>query len=207
MSRAHPGSTLSGKGWKGRDKLMPRRRLTILGIAAALCALGATAAFAYPDHSQLRQVKQATAKYHNIDTAKAAGYGLLVDAQGIACIDMPRKGAMGVHYVNGNLVGDGAIDAYKPEAVVYEPGPGTRLRLVAVEYVVFKADWDKNHKSRPRLFGRRFDLTTSPNRYGLPAFYSLHAWIFKDNPAGTFAMWNPRVKCPGGSGGHGGHGH
>jgi hypothetical protein len=73
--------------------------------------------------------------------------------------------------------------------------------------VVFQADWDRNHKSRPRLFGRRFDLTTSPNRYGLPAFYSLHAWVWRDNPAGTFAMWNPRVHCPGVHEPKGGHGH
>jgi hypothetical protein len=206
MSRTADEADALGNARNGRDT-MPRKRLTVLCVAAALCALAATTAFGYPDHSQLRKVKQATAKYHNVETAKAAGYGLLLDAQGIACIDMPRKGAMGVHYVNGTLVGDGAIDAFRPEAVVYEPGSGTKLRIVAIEYVVFKADWDKNHKSRPKLFGRRFDLTTSPNRYGLPAFYSLHAWIFRDNPAGTFAMWNPRVKCPGGSGGHGGHGH
>jgi hypothetical protein len=183
--------------------------MTLLCVVAALCALVATAAFAYPDRLQLRRVKQATDKYHSVEKAKAAGYGLLVDAKGIACIDMPGRGAMGVHYVNGTLVGDGDIDALRPEAMVYEPGPGTRLRLVAVEYVVFQADWDKNHRARPRLFGRRFDFTPSPNRYGLPPFYSLHAWIWRDNPAGTFAMWNPRVHCPGvhdaAHGGHGGH--
>ena len=183
---------------------MPRRRLTVLSIAAALIAIGATAAFAYPDTVPLRQVKRATARYHNVEVAKSAGYGLLLDAQGIACIDMPGTGAMGVHYVNGDLVADPRIDALRPEAVVYEPGPGSHLRLVAVEYVVLKADWDRTHRSRPKLFGRRFDLTTSPNRYGLPAFYSLHAWIWRDNPAGTFAMWNPRVRCPG-TPGHGVH--
>jgi len=31
--------------------------------------------------------------------------------------------------------------------------------------------------------------------HGLPAFYSLHAWIWKHNPAGDFAMWNPDVTC------------
>ena len=33
------------------------------------------------------------------------------------------------------------------------------------------------------------------NRFGLPAFYSLHAWIWKHNPSGTFSMWNPNVSC------------
>jgi hypothetical protein len=45
------------------------------------------------------------------------------------------------------------------------------------------------------LFGQRFNLTDAPNRYGLPPFYSLHAWIWQENPAGTFAMWNPSVHC------------
>jgi hypothetical protein len=38
-------------------------------------------------------------------------------------------------------------------------------------------------------------LTPDGNRFGLPAFYSLHAWVWKHNPAGTFAMWNPNVTC------------
>jgi len=46
-----------------------------------------------------------------------------------------------------------------------------------------------------RLYGHRFNITYPPNRYGLPAFYSLHAWIWKYNPAGLFAMWNPGVHC------------
>jgi len=45
------------------------------------------------------------------------------------------------------------------------------------------------------LFGQQFDVTDAGNRYGLPAFYSLHAWVWKRNPAGTFAMWNPKVHC------------
>ena len=61
-----------------------------------------------------------------------------------------RRGAMGQHYVRGSLVGDPAINPLTPEAVIYEPMPGGGYRLVGVEYVVFKADWDKNHSSRPR---------------------------------------------------------
>jgi hypothetical protein len=177
----------------------PRRRmLSALLLVAALCAVAATSGFTAPGWAKLAKVKHATAKYTKVANAQAAGYGLLVDAQGIACIDMPGKGGMGVHYVNGTLVGDGKIDALRPEAMVYEPAGKDRLRLVAVEYVVFQSAWDAKHRSRPSLFGRRFDLTPSPNRFGLPAFYALHVWVWKHNPAGTFAMWNPRVKCPGG---------
>lgn len=127
--------------------------------------------------------------------ATAAGYGLFTDAAGIACIDMPGMGAMGIHYVKGSLVGDGAVAAATPEAVVYEPQANGRLRLVALEYVVFKADWDAHHSSPPSLFGQQFNFTPSSKRYGLPPFYSLHAWIWKHNPRGMFSMWNPEVSC------------
>jgi hypothetical protein len=38
-------------------------------------------------------------------------------------------------------------------------------------------------------------LTSAENRYGLPSFYALHAWVWKDNPTGMFSMWNPGVSC------------
>jgi hypothetical protein len=112
-------------------------------------------------------------------------------------------GAMGVHYVKGDLVGDDRAEPLRPEALVYEPVEGNKLRLVAVEYVIFQAAWDAHHQSPPKLFGQKFALTSAPNRFGLDAFYSLHAWVWKHNPAGTFAMWNPRVSCAG-SGDHAG---
>src|SRR4029078_9220216 len=93
----------------------------------------------------------------------------------------------------GYLVGDGAIDPLTPEALVYEPMPGGQLRLVGVEYVVFKADWDKNHSSPPQLFNHTFFTIPAGNRYGLPDFYELHAWIWRPNPSGIFQNWNPNV--------------
>lgn len=50
--------------------------------------------------------------------------------------------------------------------------------------------------SRPSLFGRDFDLTLAGNRYALPDFYSLHAWIWDPNPSDIFAPYNTRVSCP-----------
>ena len=41
-------------------------------------------------------------------------------------------------------------------------------------------------------------FTPAPNRYAIPAFWSLHAWIYKDNPTvpdGMFAPFNPDVSC------------
>jgi len=116
-------------------------------------------------------------------------------AAGIACIDKAGEGGMGVHYVNGALVADGKVSASEPELVVYEPLKNGGQRLVAAEYVVFQAAWDAQHDEAPSLFGREFELVKAGNRYGLPAFYELHAWLWKHNPSGFFEDWNPRVTC------------
>ena len=47
----------------------------------------------------------------------------------------------------------------------------------------------------PELMGQLFHLFDAPNRFGLPAFYTLHVWAWKDNPNGTFTNWNPNVSC------------
>jgi hypothetical protein len=178
------------------------RRILAPLAAVVLLAGAATPAYASWCRSDLERLKGQTAKYRQVAVAEKAGYAKFADVDGVTCIDMPGMGAMGVHYVNGDLVGDGAIRARTPEAMVYEPDHAGHLRLAAVEYVVIKQAWDKNHKKRPSLYGHKFDYTASPNRYGLPPFYSLHVWVFKHNPSGTFAMWNPRVSCPGSHMGH-----
>jgi hypothetical protein len=149
-----------------------------------------------PSTARLDRVRTATSSYRLLVVAKAAGYGLLKDKDGIACIDNPGVGAMGIHYANPNLVGDGRINMLTPEAMVYEPRPNGKLRLAAVEYVVFQEAWDAAHDGPPALFGEDFMLTPADNRFGLPAFYSLHAWIWKHNPRGVLDMWNPKVRCP-----------
>jgi hypothetical protein len=181
--------------------------ITVAGLAVAVLVPGAAASG--PSSSaaarDLASARAATAPDHQLAVAGHAGYSLLRDAAGIACIDEPTMGAMGVHYVDFPAVGNPAIDADHPEALVYEPTKNGRMQLVALEYVVLQADWDAAHADTipagaahadpPSLFGQEFMLTPDPNRFGLPAFYSLHAWIWKHNPAGTFAMWNPDVSC------------
>jgi hypothetical protein len=170
------------------------RRLPALVAACALAvAAGSTAAqAAQPD---VNAARQATARFHDLSKATDAGYGLFTDAKGIACIDQPGAGGMGIHYVNGALVGDDQVDLHTPEALVYDPGDDGRLRLVAAEYIVFQAAWDAHHSAPPRLFGQEFELTPAGNRFGIPAFYELHAWLWKPNARGFFDDWNPRVVC------------
>jgi hypothetical protein len=143
----------------------------------------------------LDDVRDATATFRDVSAAEAAGYGILAGTPLEECIDEPGEGAMGFHYVNGDLVGDALVERTSPEALVYVPRPDGGLRLVAVEYVVFAEAWDAQNASPPALFGRDFHLIDEPNRYELPAFYELHAWVWKDNPSGTFYEWNPDVSC------------
>jgi hypothetical protein len=180
------------------------RYAVALGVATAAVAIavlvpGASASEPLSSGAaqDLAAARAATAADHELATARQAGYSILRDAAGIACIDEPTMGAMGVHYVDLPAVLDPTIHADHPEAVVYEPMRNGQMKLVAVEYVVFKAAWDADHTDPPSLFDHEFMLTPDPNRFGLPAFYSLHAWIWKHNPSedGMFAMWNPDVSC------------
>jgi len=121
------------------------------------------------------------------------GYGLL-----FGCVSGDsNEGAMGLHYVNTDLVFDGgALNPNTPEIVLYEPLPGGRAKITGADYVVMQADWDAQHpKDPPQLFGQLFHLITFPNRFGLDAFYTLHVWAWKENPNGPFANWNPTVSC------------
>jgi hypothetical protein len=168
-----------------------------LPMAAQAQSLTPVASAAGKGHGATAVARHATNKFHSLNTAQKSGFGLLRDKDGIACISMPGMGTMGVHYVNGDRVGDPAIKLRQPEALVYAHENGKR-RLVALEYVVLKQDWDAVHGKnapRPRLYGHDFNKTPAGNRFGLPTFYSLHAWIWKHNPAGRFTMFNPNVNC------------
>jgi hypothetical protein len=167
----------------------------LLISTTVLVAALAVSVVALAERGSLGQAEKATAAYQSLGKAKAAGYTLrLPDKTGATCIAQPPQGAMGVHMVNEKLL-DGTIDAAKPEAMVYEPRANGKLDLVAVEYVVFKSAW-KGSKP-PSLFGRQFAFTPAGNRYGLPPFYALHAWLYKKNPSGLLSAWNPRVSCNG----------
>jgi hypothetical protein len=167
-------------------------RKRILILLAAVLPLLAVAGVALA-HGLFGQARDATSAFRDIEAAKAAGYSVQVaDAAGIVCISDPAQGTMGIHMLNPSLL-DGTIDEAKPELLVYEPGHKGRMKLVALEYLVFQSDWTGSEP--PELFGQEFSLTPEGNRYGLPPFYALHAWIFRHNPSGDLAPYNPKVDC------------
>lgn len=176
------------------------RKVLAIGIATlALVALVATVAAptdADTADNLVATVRQATAGFQDVKSAEAAGYQLFH-----GCVSGPQEGAMGIHYVNGDLVADGQLDAQHPEAIIYEDQNGT-MRLVGVEYLVFAEAWNAKNKVPPVLMGQVFNYAGSPNRYGIPANYYLHVWASKSNPKGMFADWNPMVSCEDYTGAH-----
>jgi hypothetical protein len=178
-----------------------RRRLSIVVVTlAALSLLGfGLAVSASATGDALRSVRQVTARFHSVERAKAAGYGEFYQ-----CTEQPGVGTMGWHYVKAELVGDPAIDPLRPEVLVYEPQANGKLRLVALEYVQLAPGVSRS-ATPPTVFGTPMRWTPGPenteglpaNRYGLPNFYQLHYWLYRSNPLGTFADWNPTVSCRG----------
>ena len=166
-----------------------------LGIAL-LASMLMTSGVVVAGQSDLAPVREATARFHDVDAAIAAGYELgYVNGAGVriitGCIAHPTAGAMGYHYFNKQLIDDNVVDVLKPEGLVYRPGPDGKLQLAAVEYVVPGAFSNPPGVSvAPVVFGREMVIL-------VPAvgFYTLHAWIWSNNPAGLFAHWSPEVSC------------
>ena len=138
----------------------------------------------------VRTVRDATERFRDVSVAEAEGYSLM-----FGCVSGPDSGAMGLHYVNLALVGDGLLDPARPEIVIYEPLPDGRLKLTGADFLVFAADWHAANAATPQLMGQLLHLFESPNRFGLPDFYTLHVWAWKPNPTGTFVNWHANVSC------------
>lgn len=157
----------------------------IFGGAAVIAALlvSPTTQVAASGES-LAAVRDATAQFHDVDRTASAGYGAF-----LPCFDNPGVGGMGQHYVKPSLI-NGTVTATTPQALVYEVDGG-RLRLVAVEYIVLYSQVSST-ATPPRLFGQSFSHNNALQ------LWALHAWIWRNNPSGMFATWNPEVKlCPG----------
>ena len=136
----------------------------------------------------LREVRQGTREYKDVDEALEDGYVLVPGLD--HCFNNPGVGAMGYHYIDTEDL-DTQLEADHPEAMVYSYDRKGCLRLGAVEYIVPAAAWDaEGHTHLPMLFGRSFHLNQALG------VYVLHAWAWKNNPSGVFEDWNPNVSCP-----------
>lgn len=131
-------------------------------------------------------VRNATKDFQDVANVPA-GYG-----PALGCVSGPDHGAMGVHYVNVSLV-NGPIDPAHPQALIYEPQENGSLKLVGVEYIILASALPPD--SAPQVAGHLMNFIDGPNRFGLPPFFELHVWAWRNNPHGPFADWNDRVTC------------
>jgi hypothetical protein len=175
-------------------------RLTML-VAASL-ALPSFALAQRSSDDLVQIVRNATKKYQNVANT-APDYG-----PAFGCVSGPDHGAMGVHYVNGNIVHgetllpNGQLDPTKPQALIYEPQLNGDMKLVGVEFIIFASALPAG--AAPEVDDHLMlyvdGPTTlrpdaSPNRYGLPPLFELHVWSWEDNPLGSFVDWNDHVTC------------
>jgi len=162
-----------------------------LASACSTLSLAQTAAADQTNESTLIQIiKDATAKYQDVKMAEASGYVLQ-----FGCVSGDDFGAMGLHYINPTLINNAVLDPTRPQIIIYEPTPGGGRKLLGVDYLLLADPWNANHPSPPQLMGQMFHLFTAPNRFGLPNFYTLHVWAWKENPKGAFVNWHSNVSC------------
>jgi hypothetical protein len=180
---------------------MNTRRFTALKwsiIALGLASAGPVLAqsLGSAEGTLLDVVREATQRFKDVAVAETEKYALM-----FGCVTGPDAGAMGLHFVNMELVlststGTSPLDARRPQIVIYEPTPSGRLQLIGADFLVLADPWNKVHGgSPPELMGQLFQYFDAPNRFGLPAFYTLHVWAWKDNPNGAFVNWHPHVSC------------
>ena len=134
------------------------------------------------DAELLQSVRRATSRFHSTTQAINAGY--LPDDH---CVSVPGLGGMGYHWVNPNLVNP-TFDPLQPEAVLYEADSNGNLHLVALEYIVINTG-----QATPMFGSQPFDVGGTPIQ---APHWSLHVWLYKDNPTGMFMPFNPNVSCP-----------
>ena len=194
------------RGWKvllGVAVVAPVVAVVALSPALAAGDQGAAVVHEHGAHGagvqrELAQVRAATARFHRVQEAVAAGYQLgWVNGSGTrivaGCVAHPTAGAMGYHYFNADLMADNDVNALEPEVLVYAPDPDGGLDLVAVEWVVRSAQSNPPGVSAaPSVLGMDMHILVPPPG---PAFYLTHAWVWAENPAGMFADWNPEVRC------------
>ena len=152
---------------------------------------------------QLDTVRDATAKYRDIEVALEEGYLQTTE-------DVPN---MGAHFIHPIRALDGLFNPAEPEILMYTGDEELGWRLVGTSFVLPREQVGDEH---PEAFAGPLDnwhvhysLCTGPNSISrsttpeqcaeeqsvwLPSYgWMIHAWVWDDNPMGVFNMWNPSV--------------
>lgn len=201
-------------------------------VCAGIAVLGDTRLLAADSDSAeptLAEVRQATDRFRNVEVALAEGYIRdpfdLCDTSSM--MGQPAElGAMGVHYFRPDLLGITAppsprvngvgthTDFRQPSILIYEPQADGSMELVAVENLVFAAAWHAaGHAEPPTFQGVPYDnmrddpSTTLDEAHMFEPHFDRHVWLYRTNPRGMFAQYNPAVSCANHKGSHDHAGH
>ena len=170
-----------------------------------------------PGEPSLAEVRQATDRFRDVKVALAEGYIRdpfdLCDTAEMMGMP-PALGAMGIHYFRPDLLGVTAppsprvngngthTDFRQPAILIYEPQADGTLQLVAVENLVFAAAWrGAGHSEPPTFHGVTYDTmaddptTAIDEAHMFEPHFDRHVWLYRDNPNGMFAPFNPAVSC------------
>ncbi len=162
--------------------------LALYGVGYALTGIGDPVVLA-----DLARVREATAKYRDVNAALADGYVRASD-----CASDPQLGGMGIHYINSQRMADPAINILKPEMLLYVQENG-RIKLLGVEYYYgIGAPNDPIPEPAPLapvVLGHTLNGPMRGHWLGEPPHFDLHVWVWQENPSGMFAQYNPTVKC------------
>ncbi|HUQ45045.1 MAG TPA: hypothetical protein VM033_00255 [Gemmatimonadaceae bacterium] len=182
--------------------------IAVLGIAA-VGACRSTDALS-PLDAGIARIRQLSDPYHELTVATSAGYSVWSPDPAAAGATCPSsaEGKMGYHRVNVALrggaadpaAGDAVIDVDKPEMLLYEKSAAGAMQLVGVEYIVFKAAWERANGAgapAPVILGQPLLLSSHvfPGNASPIDHYELHLWVWKDNPLGMFYPYHPNITC------------
>jgi hypothetical protein len=197
----------------------------MLKVAIGLAAVSASALLlantpepaATPTEPTLEQVRAATERFQDVKVALAEGY-IRDPSDTCDSAEMMGKpaelGAMGIHFFRPDMLGisgppnprvDGNgthTDFNKPAILIYEPQADGSLQLVAVENLVFQKSWHAAGNQKPPSFhGVEWDTmqdnpaTKIDEAHMFEPHYDRHVWLYRENPRGMFAQFNPNVSC------------
>jgi len=177
------GSTFLTNGAEGGRALAPEAPV------ASHDAHGPARALTAAQSRELALLRRVTAPFHDLAAADDAGFVVLVahPVSGAECLADPEAGGMGYHYLKPEHVGP-EVQVDRPQVIMYEDGPDGRKHMVGVEYII-PFDIRPDDATPPELFGQAFMRNYTFN------VWALHVWVWKNNPSGMFADWNPRVSC------------
>jgi hypothetical protein len=157
-----------------------RRTAQLLGLV--LLFVGCSDSPTSAQDQDLATLRRVTTPFQTFSAATAAGWSAKITS----CMSS-AAGGMGFHYGNTALI-DGTARVDQPELLLYEPQADNSLKLVAVEYIIPYTAHAKSDTA-PVLFGQRFKQNDAFQLWGL------HVWLWKNNPTGLYADWNPDVTC------------